>query len=52
MKAIVRETYGSPDVLKHRDIGIPEIGAPNLVAGGCSEVHIQKPAYPYVRSRG
>ena len=25
MKAIVRETYGSPDVLKHRDIDIPEI---------------------------
>ena len=33
MKAIVRETYGSPDVLELRDIDIPEIGAPNLEAG-------------------
>jgi hypothetical protein len=33
IKAIVRETYGSPDILELRDIDIPEIGAPNLEAG-------------------
>jgi NADPH:quinone reductase-like Zn-dependent oxidoreductase len=26
MKAIVQDTYGSPDVLEHRDIDKPEVG--------------------------
>jgi len=30
MKAIVQDTYGNPDVLRLRDIAVPQAGRPGL----------------------